>query len=290
MKRMCFSMGMLAVSMWAAATVQAGGHHSAGSYGSAGSSGGSYGSYGSSGGSYGSSGGAVVLAGSHGSSGGSSGGLHAQKKLDRLIYKAEKQAASHGSSGGSYGSHGSSGGSYGSVGSAGSYGSSGSSGGVSHKLLRKIDRAAEKVIRKSQSHGSSGGYSSHGSAGSYGSSGASYGQLHSSVDPVYASPVAVTRPVVTAPAAPEFAYVVVQVPADATLYLGGNRTSTTGAVRKFKVPVTDASRSYPYTVRAELTRNGQVYVAQSTETLVAGETLTVRVNDVAAADVPVAAR
>lgn len=297
MKRTCFSLGMLAASMWAATAAQAGGLYSAGSYGSAGSSGGSYGSYGSSGGSYGSSGGAVVLAGSHGSSGGSSGG-HAQKKLDRLIYKAERQAASHGSSGGSYGSHGSSGGSYGSVGSAGSYGSSGSSGGVSHKLLRKIDRAAEKVLRKSASHGSSGGssggYSSYGSTGaSYGSTGShgSYGQLHTSAHPVYASPAAVTRPVVAAPAAaPEFAYVVVQLPEDATLFLGGNKTSTNGAVRKFKVPVTDTSRSYPYAVRAELTRNGQVYVAESTETLVAGETLTVKVNDVASAEVPVAAR
>jgi len=88
----------------------------------------------------------------------------------------------------------------------------------------------------------------------------------------------------------QFAYVVVQLPEDATLYLGGNRTNVTGGVRKFKIPVTNAGQSVAYTVRAELTRNGQVYVAKSTEQLVAGKTVSVKVNDVAAADVSVATR
>lgn len=77
----------------------------------------------------------------------------------------------------------------------------------------------------------------------------------------------------------------VQLPEDATLYLGGNETTTTGNVRKFKIPVSDTSRTYPYTVRAELVRNGQTYVARSTETLEAGKTISVKVNDVAGVDV-----
>ncbi|MDG1895407.1 MAG: TIGR03000 domain-containing protein [Fuerstiella sp.] len=97
-------------------------------------------------------------------------------------------------------------------------------------------------------------------------------------------------PVVQATAA-EFAYIVVQLPKDATLILGGNTTSVTGNVRKFKIPLSNSERSYPYTVRAEMTRGGQLYVAQSTETLVAGETVNVKVNDVAAQPaVDVAAR
>ena len=84
-----------------------------------------------------------------------------------------------------------------------------------------------------------------------------------------------------------YAYVVVQLPTDAVLYLGGNKTSTKGGLRKFKIPVTDASRSYPYAIKAELVRDGQVYVATSTETLVAGQTVNVKVNDI---DVAVAAR
>ncbi|MCP4507853.1 MAG: TIGR03000 domain-containing protein, partial [Fuerstiella sp.] len=88
-----------------------------------------------------------------------------------------------------------------------------------------------------------------------------------------------------------FAYIVVQLPEDATLVLGGNKTSVSGNVRKFKIPVSDSRQSYPYTVRAEMTRGGQLFVAQSTETLVAGRTVSVKVNDVSAqAAVDVATR
>lgn len=80
-----------------------------------------------------------------------------------------------------------------------------------------------------------------------------------------------------------FAYVVVQLPEDATLYLGGNKTSVSGEVRKFKIPVSDSSKEYSYKIRAELTRHGQTYVAESTETLIAGKTVSIKVNDVAVA-------
>jgi len=82
----------------------------------------------------------------------------------------------------------------------------------------------------------------------------------------------------------------VTLPQDATLYLGGNATTTTGDVRKFKVPVTEGG-TYSYAVRVELVRNGQSYIAESTEVLTAGKTVSVKVNDVKApADVQVAER
>lgn len=93
-------------------------------------------------------------------------------------------------------------------------------------------------------------------------------------------------PVVAAPVVQQsYAYVVVHVPADATLILGGNQTEMGGTVRKFKIPVSSSSDSYDYTVRAELTRGGQLYVAQSTEKLVAGQTVSIKVNDVPAVNV-----
>jgi hypothetical protein len=64
------------------------------------------------------------------------------------------------------------------------------------------------------------------------------------------------------------------------LFLGGNKTSVSGAVRKFKIPVADSSEEYSYKIRAELTRHGQTYVAESTELLVAGKTVSIKVNDV----------
>lgn len=291
MKRFALSAALVAAAiMGTTDQAEAGGLglFSSGSYGSSGSSGGSLGSHGSSGGA--SSGGSYGSLGDHGSSGGSSGGTSRR----RLIFRSAK------SSGGSYGSTGSSSGAYGSTGSSGgSYGSSGgSSGGPTPRELR-IERRA----RRAASHGSSGG-ASHGSSGGSshgGSSGApvytapaashgggSYG-YHSATAPVAPYRVATVAP--TAPryvvkAAPErFAYVVVNLPQDATLYLGGNKTTSTGAVRKFKIPVSNTSKAHAYAVRVVLNRNGQNYVAQSTETLEAGKTVSVKVNDVATAQV-----
>ncbi len=275
MKRFALSAASIALAVFVFGLHADAGHKDHGSYGSAGSVGSSGGSYGS-----GSSG------GSYGSSGGSSGGISRHEA--RLIQRAERRAASHGSSG-SLGSTGSSGGSYGSHGSSG--GSAGSYGST-HGLFRGMF------------HGSSGSASSGGaSSGSYGSA-SSGGYLQSG----YAAPAAQyylgqtspnsalrpntvpAVPTVTAPAV-EFAYIVVQLPEDATLILGGNKTSVAGNVRKFKIPLSNSRESYPYTVRAEMTRGGQLFVAQSTETLVAGRTVSVKVNDVAAAAaVDVAAR
>ncbi|MEZ6126351.1 MAG: TIGR03000 domain-containing protein [Planctomycetaceae bacterium] len=258
--------------------------------------GGSWGSYGSSGASYGSSG-----------SEGSSGGLLLRPREERIINRDLNRSASHGShgsSGGSYGSYGSSGssgslGSLGSVGgSYGSHGSHGSSGGSSG-LSPRSERILDRAVRRSASHGSSGGSSgSYGSHGSHGSSGGSSGI------PAYVAPPASNGgsygsqggvDYYSAQAAPEetdeaFAYVVVQLPEDAQLVLGGHETQETGTVRRFKIPMGDTTGEVPYDVKVSLTRNGQQYVASSTEKLEAGRTVTVKVNDVPADSVKVAAR
>lgn len=87
----------------------------------------------------------------------------------------------------------------------------------------------------------------------------------------------------------QFAYVVVTLPQDATLYLGGHKTSTTGTVRKFKIPVTAEAVQNDYDVKVVLERNGQSYVANSQERLAIGRTTTVKINDVAS-EVTVASR
>ncbi len=264
---------MLALALFGLGLSADAGHKSHGSYGSAGSTGSSGDSYASSGGSY-------------GSSGGSSGGI--SRREARLIERAERRDASHGSSG-SLGSTGSSGGSYGSHGSSGgSSGSYGSTGHRHHGLLHGLFHGSGGSHGSASSGGaSSGGVSSGGvSSGSYGST-SSGGHLQSAYatpstqyHATRRSPGYAVRP--NAVPAAEFAYVVVQLPEDATLILGGNRTSVSGNIRKFKILLSDPQQDYPYIVRAEITRGGQLFVAQSTETLVAGQTINVKVNDVAA--------
>ena len=87
----------------------------------------------------------------------------------------------------------------------------------------------------------------------------------------------------------QFSYVVVTLPQDAVLYLGGHRTSTTGTVRKFKIPVTAEAVQAPYDVKVVLERNGQSYVAMTQERLVVGQTTNVNVKNVTG-DYSVAAR
>jgi len=271
MKRLTLSAATLALTLFGFGLNADAGHNSHGSYGSAGSTG----STGSSGGSYASSG------GSYGSAGGSSGGI--TRREARLIERAERRSASHGSSG-SLGSTDSSGGSYGSHGSSG--GSSGSYGSTGHHhrgLLHGLFHGSSGSYGGASSGGASSGGASSGSyrsasSGGYLSSGYTAPAAHhhaARISPGYAA-----RP--NAVPADEFAYIVVQLPEDATLILGGNKTAVAGNVRKFKIPLSDTQRSYPYTVRAEMTRNGQLFVAQSTETLVAGQTVNVKVNDVTA--------
>jgi uncharacterized protein (TIGR03000 family) len=136
-------------------------------------------------------------------------------------YAGHRSHGSHGSSGGSYGSHGSSGGSHGS--SGGSYGSSGGSHGSSGGSYG--------------SHGSSGGsYGSHGSSG--GSSGGESAYYSSDTD--------------------QRASLVLDVPSDAKVYFQEQPTTSTGTRRSFRSPALESGKTYVYTIRVDLERDGRV--------------------------------
>ena len=166
---------------------------------------------------------------------------------------------------GSYGSCGSSGGSYGSWGSHGSSGgfaSHGSSGGFfSHG-----------------SHGSSGGFFSHGSNGSSGSSGTygSYGSSGSSGGSVGTASADASTSTAVAQTAPEIvdrAQLVLNVPADAIVYLSNQRMTLEGTVREFTIPGLKSGTEYAYPVRVDLVQDGKTLTASANQQVQAGQKL-----------------
>ena len=56
---------------------------------------------------------------------------------------------------------------------------------------------------------------------------------------------------------------VAKVPADAVVFLAGQKMSLTGTERKFRIPVADATKAYSYSVRVEVTRGGKTLVSNS---------------------------
>ena len=230
-----------------------GSHEVLGAFGSSGSNG-SYGSHGSEDayGSHGSSG----SDGSYGSEG--SHGSREARREERRARRAARSAGSHGSAGSTGGA--------GSYGSTRSYGSTGSNGG------------------SYGSHGGQGG--SHGSYGSAGSSG-SYGSV--SVQPMssaYAvraasggASVRVASPVAELPAQPKYAYMIVEVPEDAVVYLKGQRMDVPGTVRKFRIQTTDPGVEYAYSVRVDVVRAGKVISAERHEAVAAGRTIRLKLSD-----------
>jgi uncharacterized protein (TIGR03000 family) len=171
---------------------------------------------------------------------------------------------------GSYGSCGSSGGSYGSWGSHGSSGGSyshGSSGGFFGH------------------HGSSGGFFSHGSSGSSGSSGnyGSYGSSGSSGGVVGAASAEMptSTAVVAVPVSADRAQLILNVPADAVVYLSNQRMTLEGTTREFTVPGLTAGMEYRYPVRVEVVRDGQTLTANADQQLQAGQRLNLAFNQTA---------
>ena len=161
----------------------------------------------------------------------------------RLVGLARLERRLDGSSG-SWGSYGSSGGS---GGSWGSYGSSGGSGG------------------SWGSYGSGGG--SGGSWGSYGSGGGSGG--YHVVSNVGVAGVAAERRV---------AYMNVNVPADATVYLQDQRMTLTGARRRFVTPEIKDGKELVYNLKVEIERDGRT-VSKTTQAAVkAGQEVEVTVS------------
>lgn len=167
-------------------------------------------------------------------------------------YHSHGSYGSCGSSGGSYGSHGSSGGffSHGSSGGFFSHGSNGSSGGFF-------------------SHGSNGSSGSSGSYGSYGSSGSSGGVVTTATaDASMSTAVATTAPVVS-----DRAQLVLNVPADAVVYLSNQRMTLEGTVREFTIPGLQSGTEYAYPVRIDLVQDGKTLSASGNQQIQAGQRL-----------------
>lgn len=90
---------------------------------------------------------------------------------------------------------------------------------------------------------------------------------------------------------PTYAVLVVEVPEDATVYLSGQRMTTTGTVRKYRVPTERAGVEYTYAVRVQVERNGQQVATEHYEAVRAGRTANITIRENANAQlVAVAAR
>ncbi len=223
-----------------------------------GSSGGSsgysaaYASYGSTGGA--SSGGASSGGASFGgaSSGGSVGTPGLLQRVHSRVHEhwAAKKArhaarrAGYGSSGGA--GLGSSGGSSGYVAYSASYGSSGGS---------------------VYSGGSSGGAVSYGSTGAgYGSVGATYYGASTSSSNASASLVS------NVDALSDAIYLTVNVPGNAKVFVNGNATTSTGAVRQYVSRGLEPGKSYKFEIRAEVEGvDGTVMTEEKSVAIAAGE-------------------
>jgi uncharacterized protein (TIGR03000 family) len=144
-------------------------------------------------------------------------------------------------------SHGSSGG--GSHGGLFSHGSNGGSHGGSHGWFG--------------GHGSSGG----GSSGGYASAASPSGQVMTSY----------VAPPVAAPAASNVAYLNINVPEDAKVYLQDQLMTLTGTQRRFVTPEIQGANQHLYTVRVEVIRDGQKLSKTAQATVAAGQEIAVSV-------------
>jgi uncharacterized protein (TIGR03000 family) len=240
----------------------------------------------------------------HGSSGGSSHGSLFKGHGSSGGSSHGSLFSGHGSSGGSshgslFSGHGSSGGSsHGSL-----FSGHGSSGGSSHGSLFKGHGSSGGSSHGSlfSGHGSSGGsshgslFSGHGSNGgsSHGSlfsghgsnGGASYGSgggYYMGSNVAAPSPISnvlptsyVAAPVVQPSAG--VAYLNVNVPADAKVYLQDQLMTIGGTARRFVTPEMRAGVQHLYTVKVEVVRNGQTVSKTAQATVVAGQEVAVEV-------------
>ena len=83
---------------------------------------------------------------------------------------------------------------------------------------------------------------------------------------------------------------VVNVPADAVVYVAGQKTSLTGTQRRFSIRTADASKTYRYGLRVETVRNGKTLVSETTHTIRAGQQISVNVAEAGSEELIVAAR
>jgi uncharacterized protein (TIGR03000 family) len=92
------------------------------------------------------------------------------------------------------------------------------------------------------------------------------------VTPTPSSPAVELAPM---PTAADVAYIHVRVPADAVLWLNGERMSGTGTERRFVSPPLVPGKSYTYEVRARWSENGRPIERVRHVTVLANETTTV---------------
>jgi len=120
-------------------------------------------------------------------------------------------------------------------------------------------------------------YGCHGCAGCYGCHGC-YGG--------YAVAPAAVAPVAAAPAAPsttirasDAATVVVQMPADARLFVEGQRLRVDPTTNSFKTPALEKDARYLYTLKIEVTRDGRTVTESKDIEVAAGATTRVRFSE-----------
>jgi uncharacterized protein (TIGR03000 family) len=85
-------------------------------------------------------------------------------------------------------------------------------------------------------------------------------------------------------AAPNQATVIVQLPADARLFVDGQVADLTSATRSFITPAIDMDRDYYYTIKAEADRNGRTLAQSKRVVIHAGQVSRVDFGDLASAD------
>ena len=100
-------------------------------------------------------------------------------------------------------------------------------------------------------------------------------------EPVVKNTAPPQRPAVRTfyPEVPDHAVMIVHAPEDAEIYLAGRKMTTTGSVRSYRIPLKDAEREYRYPVRLQFTRDGKILAADHTQTLVAGKTVVLQVDE-----------
>ncbi len=100
-------------------------------------------------------------------------------------------------------------------------------------------------------------------------------------EPVVKNTAPPQRPAVRTfyPEVPDHAVMIVHAPEDAEIYLAGCKMTTTGSVRSYRIPLKDAEREYRYPVRLQFTRDGKILAADHTQTLVAGKTVVLQVDE-----------
>jgi len=110
-----------------------------------------------------------------------------------------------------------------------------------------------------------------GCAGYYGAYGANYGGYYAYTTATV--PVTYVTASVQPAVVPQdtTASLIVELPADAKLYIDGQSTQATSARREFISPPLDAKQSYFYNLKAELVRDGKTYDETRRVTVKAGK-------------------